>query len=153
VKHIYLFALLLILGSCTLSSDQEQSLQHAVQEYIDARNEGILVIYTGYTHPNALDYYLSQSDEAFTDRFDLTPGPKTLFLQDGTMRDTEWDGDNIHIRYEFLGINEMDFNTQTRIVNIYAISIDDGASWHFMDEVDYMNDRIMKPKYRLIKKQ
>lgn len=151
MKVLYLFALLLALGACTLNSDQEQALNRSLKEYIDARNGGFLVVYTGFTHPNALDYYLEQGDEEFKERFDLTPNPKSFYLQDGTVRETEWDGDNIHVRYEFVGVNEYDLSLRSKIFSIYAISIDDGASWHFIDKIDYMNDKIISPKYRLIK--
>lgn len=150
MKKLYLFGLLLFIGSCSLNSDQEASLNNAMSSYIDARNDGNLIAYTALTHPNVIAYYKDRGDDSFMNRFDLNEGENSLFLQDGNIRETESSGDNIHVKYEFVGINEMSLETKPERVGIIAISSDDGKSWHFLDEYDYWNDDIIKPNDRLI---
>ncbi|MFT6921608.1 MAG: hypothetical protein ACJA1C_000605 [Crocinitomicaceae bacterium] len=152
VKHFYFFILLFIIGSCSLNAAQESALNQSKNEYIGARNEGVIISYVAYTHPNVVGFYKDLGDEAFIERFDLHVGVGSLFLQDGSIKETNWDGDNIQVKYEFMGILETEFRYEGDPVFIYALSADDGKSWHFLEEKDYFNSKIIKPKDRLIKK-
>ena len=152
VKHLCLFILLFAIGSCSLNSTQEDSLNQAKNKYIEARNKGIIITYVEFTHPKVVRYYKDLGDNVFIDRFDLEVGVGSLFLQDGAIKETNWDGDNIHVKYEFLGVLETEFRLEGSQEFIYAMSGDDGKSWHFVEEKDYYNDKIIKAKDRLIKK-
>jgi len=151
VKIVYLLSLLLIVSSCSLNADQEAALNKSTTAYIDARNQGILITYTAMTHPNAIAYYKDRGDEDFMNHFELSSGENSLFLQDGNIWQTESKDKNIHVKYEFIGIDEFDFEARPRKVVIYALSSDDGVSWHFLDEFDYYLDDIIASKDRLIK--
>ena len=152
VKHFYLFVLLFFIGSCSLNATQEAALNHAKIEYIGARNEGVIITYVAFTHPNVVGYYKDLGDNKFIERFDLNSGVGSLFLQDGSIKETDWDGDNIHVKYEFLGVLETEFRLEGTQVFIYALSADDGKTWHFLEQKDYYNDKIIKAKDRLIQK-
>lgn len=152
VKHFYFFILLFIIGSCSLSAAQESALNQSKNEYVGARNECVIISYVAYTHPNAVGYYKDLGDDAFIKEFDLHVSAGTFFLQDGSIKETNWDGDNIQVKYEFLGVLETEFRYEADPVFIYALSADDGETWHFLEQKDYLNNKIIKPKDRLIKK-
>lgn len=152
VKHFYLFLLLFIIGSCSLNATQESALNQSKNEYVGARNEGVIISYVAYTHPNVVGYYKELGDKAFIDKFDLKVGVGALYLQDGSIKETNWDGDKIQVKYDFLGVFETQYRLERNLVSIYALSADDGKTWHFLEQEDYFNDKIIKPKDRLIKK-
>lgn len=154
VKNLYILSLLLLITSCTLNSEQEASLSKATKEYIDSRNEGILITYAAYTHPNVLKFYLDQGHDAFKKRFKRTTGENTTNLRNGNIRYTEVSGKNIHVKYDYVGMNNFSYRgRRARKVSIYALSSDDGKSWHFIDGTDYWNDKIISSKNRLIKER
>ena len=113
VKYFYFFILLFIIGSCSLNATQESALNQSKNEYIGAINEGIIISYVAYTHPNAVRYYKDHGDEVFLNRNFGTK--ETLF--------------------SFMSYRQMMANP--------AI---------FLEEKDYFNNKIIKPKDRLIKK-
>jgi len=143
------FFLLILLGSCALNGDQESTLNNAVTSYIDARNNGILMSYVAFTHPNTVAYYKNQGDSLFVAKFDLASEENSVYLQDGNIKEIQSAGNVIHVKYAFLGIDEDD-NQSAGEITIYAISNDDGASWYFMDASDYENEKILKSSDRLI---
>lgn len=155
VKHLYILSLLFLIASCSLNSDQEAALSKATKEYIESRNEAVLVTYTAYTHPNALKYYLDRGHDAFKNKFELATGEYSVILRNGNIRYTEVQGDEIQVQYNYAGVNE--FSTRRRRrgrkISIYALSSDNGKSWHFLDRADYWNDKIIAPENRLIKKR
>lgn len=154
VKHLYILSLIFLIGSCTLNSDQEASLSEATKKYIEARNEAILVTYTAYTHPNVLKYYLDRGHDAFKDKFKVSTGEYAVILRNGNIRYTEVEGDEIQVQYDYAGINEFSMRRRRgRKISIYALSSDNGKSWHFLDKNDYWNDDIIAPENRLIKKR
>jgi hypothetical protein len=153
VKFIYIFGLLLLVFSCSLNGAQEKSLNEAEKAYVKARNNGDLISYTSYVHPNALAYYKNKGDQDFIDKFSLTgvDDAGVSYLQDGKVLDTESKGNEIHVKFEYLNIVDMIYEVQANAVDIYAVSMDDGTSWHFLDGEDYHNNGIIKSENRLIK--
>jgi Tfp pilus assembly protein PilP len=154
VKHLYILSLLFLIASCSLNSDQEAALSMATKEYIEARNEAILVTYTAYTHPNALKYYLDRGHDAFKNKFRVTTGENAVELRNGNIRHTEVKGNEIQVQYNYAGVNEFSLRRRRgRKISIFALSSDNGKSWHFLDKNDYWNDAIIAPEDRLIKKR
>ena len=143
VKYFYCI-LIFLLGSCALSGDQESTLNSAVNSFVDARNNGVLLSYVAYTHPNAVAYYKDQGDSLFVEKFDLSSEENSMYLQDGNIREIKSEGSVIHVKYDFLGIID-EYDKQSGVeVTIYAISNDDGVTWFFMDASDYENVKIVK---------
>ena len=152
MKKSGFFLLLLFICSCSLSADQEASLHTAMVSYINARNEGIATAYVAYTHPNAVAYYQELGDSTFKFRFSLNDVSSQAFLQDGTIREIESKGNKIHVLYTFTGVFLSEFDTydSEQEMEILAISEDNGRSWFFIEKKDYLNDKILSPKDRLI---
>lgn len=141
----------LFLGACTLNADQEASLNNAMFAYINSRNKGVVMSFVAYTHPDVVNYYKTAGDSIFTGKFDLMQYENPYELNDGNILTINSDGDIIHVQYSFTSLI---FGTN-EIVNedfiIFALSDDNGISWSFMEEDDYLNDQIMDPSDRLIK--
>lgn len=68
VKHFYFFILLIIIGSCSLNATRESALNQSKNEYIGAINEGIIISYVAYTHPNVVCYFKDLGDEVLLNR-------------------------------------------------------------------------------------
>jgi hypothetical protein len=84
-------------------------------------------------------------------KFDLFQYGSPYELNDGNIVEMKSEAKSIHVKYSYtsmtLGNNKM--NNDYFI--ILAISDDNGSSWYFMDEDDYLNDKIMDASERLIK--
>lgn len=155
LRKTYYFQLLLLItllfSACSLNGRQEKALNKAVAKYTESHNEEQLISYISYIHPNAVAYYLEKGDSVFKERYTLVnKNGISPFLQDGNIREIESDGNRIHVRYQFLKIVDGLYDIKGDEVYIYAVSEDDGKSWYFIDEVDYLNDAIIKPADRLI---
>ncbi len=139
------------MGSCTLNSEQEASLNKAMSRYIESRNDEQLLSYVAYTYPSAVAYYKNQGDSVFVKRFTLVDSNGMVpYIQDGNIKTIKSSGDHIHVKYRFLSITEELFDIQSEEIFIYAISKDDGKTWYFLDEIDYKNDEIVDSENRLI---
>lgn len=144
------FILLLLLTSCALNADQESSLHTAMVSYINSRNNGAVMSYVGYTHPNVVAFYKSAGDSVFKSNFDLSNEEERPFYQDGIIKTIESKGNTIHVKYEFQKIESENYFLDVADIIVIAISEDDGKTWFFIDEKDYMNDKIIPKKDRLL---
>ena len=149
---IYFIALLfLLLAACTLSASQEASLQKAMSSYINAHNNGAVMAYVGFTHPNVVGFYKDKGDSVFRERFELfAPENGGDFLQDGNIQKIETKGNAIHVQYVFDSYQVRGLDERFSKVGIIAISSDQGKTWFFADKSDYINDTIFKKADRLI---
>lgn len=151
MNKLFLLLILFITG-CSLSADQESSLNSAVTAYTTARNNGQVMTYVAFTYPNAVAFYKDQGDSAFVEKFGGSNDIDTYsFIQDGNIRDIESDGKKIHVRYSFLELDDIFYGAKGSEVIIYSISEDDGKNWFFIDEEDYENESIINKNDRLIK--
>jgi len=150
MKKIFFF-LLLILGSCSLTGEQEQALNSAVTSYVDVRNDAILLSFVALTHPNVVAYYKDLGDSLFLNKFNLNEEHNWMYIQDGNQKLIEKSSNNIHVKYSFIASNEFAFDNGAKEIFIYAVSNDSGVNWFFVDEVDYTNNDIIPEKDRLIK--
>lgn len=151
MKWCYFCFVLLLTGSCTLSSSQEATLHQAVTSYVDAHNNGALMAYVGYTHPNVVGYYMDQGDSAFRQKFELfSPESGGSYLEEGTVKEIEMENDQIHVRYIFDSFTDMDYDSTEDQIGVIAISIDEGVTWFFAEEEDYKNEKIFSKDEQLI---
>ena len=153
MKSCYFCFILLLIASCTLSSSQEASLHKALTAYLDAHNNGVVMAYVGYTHPKVVGYYEDQGDSSFREKFELFSSENGGdYLQDGTLKEIQKKGKQIHVRYVFESHTEVDYDARVKDLGLIAISVDEGKSWYFVQEEDYTNDNIFSKDERLIKR-
>lgn len=145
----YGLLLLLFLAACTLNADQEKSLNEAMNHYLSARNNNEVLNFVAFTNGKVVKYYKEKGDSIFKIKFGA--GEEFVFIQDGNIRDTEASENKIHVKYSFLKISGDLFAEDSEEIFIYAISEDNGVSWTFVDENDYLNDAIFTNQQRLIK--
>ncbi|NVK65760.1 MAG: hypothetical protein HWE22_14295 [Flavobacteriales bacterium] len=151
MKYCYFCFMLLLVASCTLSSSQEASLHKALTSYIDAHNNGEVMAYVAYTHPNVVGFFEDQGDSLFREKFELfSTGNGGDYLQDGTLKEIEKKNNQIHVRYVFDSYTEIDYNSIANELGLIAISVDDGESWYFVEEDDYTNEKIFSKDEQLI---
>lgn len=148
VRIYYIILLLLMAVSCTLSADQEKSLNEAQRAYVDARNEADVLKYVGYTHPNVIAHYKHLADSSFQKKFDLSEDPYTI--QDGTIREIKTDNNSIHVAYLFKTIEKGSYGEFGEDRIIVAISEDSGKTWFFLEKADYLNNNILPKEHQLI---
>ncbi|MDG1332961.1 MAG: hypothetical protein P8P74_11575 [Crocinitomicaceae bacterium] len=150
MKWCYLCFILLLIGSCTLSSSQEATLHKAVTSYVDAHNNGAVMAYVGYTHPNIVGFYEEQGDEMFREKFELfSPDDGGKYIEDGNVREIEKGDGQIHVQYTFDQFSDLGYSSDGEI-GIIAISIDNGVTWFFAEEEDYKNEKIFSKDEQLI---
>lgn len=142
--------LLLLLAGCTLSADQEASLNDAMVSYVNSKNNGVVMSYVAFTHPNSVAYYKAKGDSAFTTKFDLSDSEYDPFLQDGNILEIETNDNEITVKYNFLSVSGSFFEEDAEEVTIFAISEDAGETWFFIEEDDYFNNDIISKEKRLI---
>ncbi len=131
-----------------MNATQEASLNLAKTSFINAKNNGSVMSYVAFTLPEAVAYYKNQSDSAFQQRFDLSQGNYNSFIQDGNIREIRKDKGMIQVKFEFLEVNMEEVSKDK--ITIYALSDNDGKSWFFLEEMDYLNEEILPGNKRLI---
>ncbi|XOV68812.1 MAG: hypothetical protein ACFHU9_06440 [Fluviicola sp.] len=145
-----LVALLLFgfLASCSLNGKQEASLNSARMAYIEARNTNNVSLLIKLTYADAVRYYQSKGDEVFKERF--RPENNQAFYRNGSVVEVVSEGAVIHVKYEFEKIIEDPTTIELKRVNLYAISVDDGKHWKFLDGIEYNNPEIVPENKKLI---
>ena len=145
-----LFTLLLlgVLSACSLNGKQESALNSARMAYIEARNTNNVSLLVKLTYADAVRYYQSKGDEVFKERF--RPENNQSYYRNGTLEEVASKGDVIHVRYEFEKIIEDPTTIELKRVKLYAISVDDGAHWKFLDGIEYDNPKIVPKNKQLI---
>lgn len=146
----FILTLTAILFSCILNSEQESSLNQNLSRYIKARNSCMVTGIIGFTHPVYVQEVKHESDSAFLKAFDCENYGKAVRFTDPTLRKTIKKNNIIHVYYE------LDVETgNTGVVNrrsegLYAISEDDGKTWHFLMKDIYEDRNISKSIKRLL---
>jgi hypothetical protein len=136
---------------CSLNADQEASLNRAMMSYVNSHNNGTVMSFVSFTHPDVVGYYENKGDEAFRKKFELfAEEDGGDFLQDGIIREIESEGNNIHVEYTFMSIENRIYEQVGKELEIIAISEDNGSTWFFVDATDYINDAIFDKKKRLL---
>lgn len=150
MKWCYFCLILLLAGACSLNSSQEATLHQAVTSYVDAHNNGAVMAYVGYTHPNVVGFYENQGDSVFRQKFELfSPENGGNFIEDGNVKEIVKSNGQIHVHYFFDSYSEGDGGNDPEF-GIIAISLDDGVTWFFAEEEDYKNEQIFSKGEQLI---
>lgn len=138
----------MFLLGCSLSAEQEKSLNQAQRAYVDARNEADVLRFVGYTHPSVIAHYKHDSDSSFQQKFDLSEDHYQI--QDGTIKEIKKDGKSIQVKYLFKSIEKGSFGEFGDDQIIVAMSEDDGSTWFFISDADYRNEEIIPAKHQLL---
>lgn len=134
-----------------MSSSQEATLHQAVTSYVDAHNNGAVMAYVGYTHPNIVGFYEDKGDSVFRQKFELfSPENGGDFIEDGNVKEIEKRKGQIHVRYVFDSYTEKENDGIYGELGVIAISIDDGKTWFFAEEEDYKNEKIFSKDEQFI---
>lgn len=150
MKTVFSVLLLsVVLVACSLNGQQEASLNSAKLAYLDARNNNKVALLVKLTYADAVRYYRNQGDSVFKERF--RPENNQTYLQNGSLKTVESNGDVIHVKYEFESITEVDYAPVIEPYEMYAISMDNGAHWKFLNAMEYNNSRIIPNAQKLIK--
>ena len=149
---IFAVLLVFVLVGCSLNADQEASLNDAVVSYVNSKNNGVVMSYVAFTHPDAVAFYKDKGDSAFTEKFDLSNSEYDPFLQDGNIKEIKSSGENITVKYNFLNITGDYFEEVASDFVLFAISSDGGETWFFIEEADYYNNDIISSESRMINK-
>lgn len=147
MRSTLLFLLILpLIFTCSLSADQEKSLNQATVKYMFAMNNDLFLSKAAATHPLFLRYYKNQGAEKFKAHFSTSDSTYT----DPVIGTTETNGNVIHIQLKVALVGKMSSEKAKERISVYAVSEDGGKNWFFIDGRDYESKMCKKFK-RLIK--
>ena len=140
--YLLFLSLLWFLVACSLTANQEKSLNRAIIQYQNAYNKELTILEVSLTHPCVIDAHLSD-----------TGSLKKLFIHSGAslenydIQDIDKDGADMKVQLTFDYLNgqtEMQDSKKT----IYALSSNRGESWFFLSasHMKYLNCKRFKNK-------
>lgn len=141
-KSVFLGGLLLLIGSCTLNSNQEKSLNIHISKYIDSRNSCKMLGIVGYTYPEFVSELKMNNDSTFLSHFECEKNKK--HYTNPTIRSSKKKNNQIHILFE------LDETIQKHKERIISISVDNGMTWYFLPDSIYQDRNKCKNLNRLI---
>lgn len=140
--------LLGLVSACSLSGKQESALNTAKNAYIEARNNNNTPLLIKLTYADAVRYYQNKGDVVFKERF--RPENNQAYYRNGSVMEVASKGNRIHVQFEIEKIIEDPTTIELKRVKLYAVSVDDGKHWKFLDGIEYNNPEIIPKKKKLI---
>lgn len=137
---------LFILASCTLNERQEQAFSDQRSQYVNALNEGSVLVAVSMTYPG----YVAEVKQKGAAHFKTVFADRSEEMQVGSqvIRKTVKSGNDIHILFDA----DIQYTDGKRGQKQFAgISSDNGASWFFLNYDDYKNRQNCKGLKRLIR--
>lgn len=151
MKTILKLALLiLILGACSLSAEQEKKLNLAVSSYLNSRNDCRVINYVAFTYPELVSSIKAKGDSVFQNRFNCEKD--SILLDDPTLRKIATKDNSIQVLYDLTAFNESTMMQEDKKYQLVALSDDNGKTWFFLDWNDYVDKMLLPKLKRLIKK-
>ena len=141
MRSYLLFGLLIwFFSACSLTANQEKSLNRAIIQYQNAYNKELTILEVSLTHPCLIDAYVSD-----------TLGLKKLFLHTGEEIDNysissiEEQGEDMKVKLTFDYLSAKEGKKNSKKI-IYALSSNLGESWFFIDstQTKYLNCKRFK---------
>jgi hypothetical protein len=140
--YLLFLSLLWFLVACSLTANQEKSLNRAIIQYQNAYNKELTILEVSLTHPCVIDAHLSDTGKL-----------KKLFIHPGSsienydIEEIDKDGADMKVKLTFdylYGQAELKDSKKT----IYALSSNRGESWFFLSasHVKYLNCKRFKNK-------
>ena len=137
--------LIAFLQSCILNSKQEASLNKHVSKYTYALNDCKTMGVVGYTFPSYVRELLAKGDAVFIDSLKCN---SNQFIYVPYQTSVKKNGDEIQAKYEF----SMEFGDGISGKScFYAISVDNGNNWYFLNKHVYESTEYCKDLTRLIR--
>lgn len=151
---LFLVLIAVLVSSCTLSTQQEMSLNKDIHQFIQVRNEGDALSFLNYIHPAVVRYYKDLGDSTFNEKFKALPqgynqnGMQTdvVFWDQGIIKKVVKKDSLIEAKLKISLIKNSKSLDSTTI--FYAISKSDASNWLFVSEDDYFN--VLRKEERLI---
>jgi hypothetical protein len=150
-KWLFFLSISSLLIACSLNSEQERQLNKSFSNYLNARNSGSILEYTSLIYPELIRDWKTSGVDTLKEKVKLKTDTTELKQYDNPFIIlTKKENKSIQIKYQLdCYQNEYTSSEKTK-VNLYAISDDEGKSWFFMDEKDYINPQTCKKLKRLI---
>ena len=150
-KWLYFIIFSCLILACSLNSEQERQLNKSLSNYLNAKNSGAILEYTSLIYPELIREWKTSGLDTLKEKVKLKTDTTELKQYDNPFIIlTKKENKSIQIKYQLdCYSNEYTSSEKTK-VNLYAISDDEGKSWFFMDEKDYINPQTCKKLKRLI---
>ena len=140
--YLLFLSLLWFLVACSLTANQEKSLNRAIIQYQNAYNKELTILEVSLTHPCVIDAYLS--DTGKLKKLFVHPGAS---LENYDIQSIDKDGADMKVKLTFDYLNGQ-AEIQDSKKTIYALSSNRGESWFFLNasHVKYLNCKRFKNK-------
>jgi hypothetical protein len=140
--YLLFLSLLWFLVACSLTANQEKSLNRAIIQYQNAYNKELTILEVSLTHPCVIDAHLS--DTGSLKKLFIHPGSS---IENYDIEEIDKDGADMKVKLTFDYLNgqaELKDSKKT----IYALSSNRGESWFFLSasHVKYLNCKRFKNK-------
>jgi hypothetical protein len=145
---VFFIFIFLLAGSCTLNAEQEATLSESTTRYLESRRNGAVLAFVSMHHPDVVRYFKDQGDSTFLKKFSVKK--EEYYLVDPSIRETEKDGQIIHVLYEAKTIESEWGTTENEKSEFVAISENNGRNWFYIDKSDYVDKTIASNLKRLI---
>lgn len=148
--------LVVLISSCTLSTQQEMKLNKDIHQFIQVRNEGDALSFLNYMDPAIVRHYKDLGDSIFKEKFKALPQnqnsngmlPDVVYWNQGYIKKVVKKDALIEAKLEISLIKDSKSIDST--TTFYAISTNNASNWLFVSEYDYFN--VLGKKGRLFGK-
>ena len=143
MTRLFVISLLVIVASCSLSTQQELSLNKSINNMIEARNDGDRLSYLNHTHPAIVKHFKGLGDSLLKQKFQEVPESTSRYDFDdqyiywgaGYVKEVMHKNTIIQAKIEIKLYENHNMIDST--VTFYATSFDDETDWLFASSTDY----------------
>lgn len=148
MRTLFFYSILLILSSCTLNAEQEATLSESTTRYLESIRNGAVLAFVSMHHPEVVRYYKERGDSLFLKKFSVEK--EDYYIIDPSIRETEKEGDYIHVLYEAKTISNEWETTDEVKSEFVAISENNGRNWFYVDKSDYVDKSVASKMKRIL---
>ncbi len=143
MRSIFVPVLIFLMVSCSLSTEQEMSLNKSINNMIEARNTGDGLSYLNYTHPAIVKHFTNLGDSLLKQKFQEVPESSSRYQFDedyiywgsGYVKEVRNSDSIIQAKIEIKLYENHNLIDST--VTFYATSFEDESDWLFSVSSDY----------------
>ncbi len=143
MRSIFVPFLLFILAGCSLSTEQEMSLNKSINNMIEARNTGDGLSYLNYTHPAIVKHFTNLGDSLLKQKFQEVPESSSryqfndnyIYWGSGYVKEVRNRDTIIQAKIEIKLYENHDMIDST--VTFFATSFEKESDWLFSISSDY----------------
>ncbi len=150
-KWLFFLSISCLLLACSLNSEQERQLNKSLSNYLNAKNSGSILEYSSLIYPELIREWKTSGIDTLKEKVKLKTDTTELKHYDNPFIIlTKKENKTIQIKYQLdCYQNEYTSSEKTKVY-LYAISDNEGKSWFFIGEKDYLNPQTCKKLKRLI---